>query len=157
VAVGDARCHSNPTFAFGASLSLQQGVLLADLAGKAADLDDLTGAFAAEVDPDLRARFEAVTAEDAERARVWGGEPLDATDPSAAPQLHLRSVVYRVCLQDPEILRAVTRRVNALDPIDALGRRGDLLERAKVLYDGMRDTIPAPPPREQLLSAVVGG
>jgi flavin-dependent dehydrogenase len=157
VAVGDARCHTNPTFAFGASLSLQQGALLADLAGKAADLDDLAGSFAAEVDPDLRSRFDAVTAEDAERARVWGGEPLDVTDPAAAPQLHQRSVVYRVALQDPEVLRAVTRRVNALDPVEALGRRSDLLERAQVLYEGVRDTIPAPPPREQLLSAVVGG
>jgi flavin-dependent dehydrogenase len=157
IAVGDARCHTNPTFALGCSLALAESVLLADLATKAGDVTELADAFAAEVDPDLRARWQDVTAEDRDRARIWGGEQLDATDPAASLPHFLRSVVYRVSLQDPEILRAVLGRVNALDPIDQLASRRDLLERAKALYDGMSSAIAPPPPREQLLSAVVGG
>ena len=156
VALGDARCHTNPTFAFGASLSLAHGVLLADLAEKAADLDELGHLFAAEVDPDLRARWEAVTAEDADRARVWGGEVVDVTDPNASMSLFLRSVVYRVSPKDPAILRAVTRRINAIDPVDQLQSDGELLARALVLYDEVRDSIAPPPPRAQLLEALVG-
>jgi flavin-dependent dehydrogenase len=156
IAMGDARCHTNPTFAFGASLSLAHGVLLADLASKAADLDQLGHLFAAEVDPDLRARYDAVTAEDTDRARAWGGEPLDVTDPTATMPLYLRSVVYRVSPQDPDLLRAVLRRVNALDPVDLLESNAALLAKAHSLYDGMRASIPDPPPRSQLLEALAG-
>ena len=156
IALGDARCHTNPTFAYGASLSLAHGVLLADLADKAADLDELGHLFAAEVDPDLRARWEAVTAEDADRARVWGGEPIDATDPNASMSLYLRSVVYRVSPKDPSILRAVARRINAIDPVDQLASDGELLARAQSLYDEMKGSIAPPPPRTQLLEALVG-
>jgi 2-polyprenyl-6-methoxyphenol hydroxylase-like FAD-dependent oxidoreductase len=157
IAIGDARCHTNPTFAFGCSMALAQSALLADLATKAGDVSELADAFAAEVDPDLRARWQDVTAEDRDRARVWGGEQVDVTDPGASLPYFLRSVVYRVSLQDPEILRAVLGRVNALDPIGQLAGRQDLLERAKALYDDMSTAIAPPPAREQLLSAVVGG
>ena len=154
VAVGDSRCHTNPTFAFGASLALAHGALLAELSVDLPDVDDLAHAFAAEVESDLQARYDAVTAEDADRRRVWGGEPVDVTDPEQTMPLFLRSVVYRVAPQDPEILRAVLRRVNALDPIDHLASRPDLLARARALYDGMRGLLPAPPPRDELLAAL---
>jgi 2-polyprenyl-6-methoxyphenol hydroxylase-like FAD-dependent oxidoreductase len=154
LAVGDARCHTNPTFALGASLGLAQGGLLADLAGKAGDLAELASLFAAEVDPDLRARFDAVTAEDRDRARVWGGEAVDVTDPAASMPYFLRSVVYRVAPQDPEMLRAVGRRVHALDPIDQLESDPELLVRARSLYGEIREALPVPPPREKLLAAL---
>jgi 2-polyprenyl-6-methoxyphenol hydroxylase-like FAD-dependent oxidoreductase len=156
LAVGDARCHTNPTFAFGCSLALVQASVLADLAGKAGDVTELAEAFGSEVDPDLAARWRDVTDEDRDRARIWGGEPVDVTDREASLPFYLRSVVYRVAPQDPELLRAVTRRINALDPVDALAARRDLLERADALYDGIRGSVAPPPPREQLLSAVVG-
>jgi 2-polyprenyl-6-methoxyphenol hydroxylase-like FAD-dependent oxidoreductase len=154
IALGDARCHTNPTFAYGASLALAHGVLLADLASKAADLEELEHLFAAEIELDLRARYDAVTAEDTDRARAWGGEPLDVTDPDASMPLYLRSVVYRVCPKDPDLLRAVVRRVNALDPVDLLESNTALLAKAHSLYDGMRTSIPAPPPRSELLDAL---
>lgn len=154
IAVGDARCHTNPTFAFGASLGIAQGALLAELAGKAGDVAELSALFAAEVDPDLRARYDAVTAEDRDRARIWGGEPVDVTDPAASMPFFLRSVVFRVAPKDPAILRAVGRRMHALDPVDQLESDPDLLARARSLYDEIRDTVPAPPPRTQLVAAL---
>ena len=154
IAVGDARCHTNPSFAFGASLGIAQGVLLAELAGKAGDVAELGALFAAEVDPDLRARYEAVTAEDRDRARIWGGEALDVTDPAATMPFFLRSVVFRVAPRDPAMLRAVGRRMHALDPVDQLESDPELLARARSLYEEIRGTIPAPPPRAQLLAAL---
>ncbi|MFN2537119.1 MAG: NAD(P)/FAD-dependent oxidoreductase [Mycobacteriales bacterium] len=156
VALGDARCHTNPTFAFGASLSLAQAALLAELSVKLPSVDELLAAFNAEVEPDLQERYDAITAEDRDRARAWGGEPLDLTDAGQTMPLFLRTVVYRVAPQDPELFRTVARRVNALDPVGYLASREDLLARAKDLYGAMRDTLPAPPRREDLLAAVRG-
>jgi flavin-dependent dehydrogenase len=154
VAIGDARCHTNPTFALGASMGLAQGVLLAELAVKAGDVAELGALFGAEVDADLRARYETVSAEDRDRARVWGGEPLDVTDPAASMPLFIRAVVFRVAALDPAVLRAVGRRAHALDPIDQLESDPDLIRRARELYAGLRDTVPASPPRERLLAAL---
>jgi 2-polyprenyl-6-methoxyphenol hydroxylase-like FAD-dependent oxidoreductase len=156
LALGDARCHTNPTFAYGASMGLAHGALLADLVRKAGDVAELGALFAAEVDPDLRARFDAVTAEDRDRARIWGGEPVDVTDPAATMPFFLRSVVFRVAPKDPAILRAAGRRMHALDPVDQLESESELMTRSRRLFEEIRGSIPAPPPREQLLAALSG-
>ncbi len=43
--VGDALCHTNPTFAYGASLSIHHGFTLAKVAGRSDDLRDIARAF----------------------------------------------------------------------------------------------------------------
>lgn len=154
IALGDARCHTNPTFAFGMSLGLAHGALLADLSTKAADLAELGALFAAEVDPDLQARYDAVTAEDRDRARIWAGEPVDVTDPAATMPFFLRSVVYRVAPRDPTLMRAAARRINALDPVDQLESSPDLLARSQELYADLSGTVAPPPPRWVLLEAL---
>ena len=68
--VGDALCHLNPSFAFGASMALHQAFTLADLLAVAADHHDLARRFDAAVGEDLRDRYRAVTAEDRDRARL---------------------------------------------------------------------------------------
>jgi 2-polyprenyl-6-methoxyphenol hydroxylase-like FAD-dependent oxidoreductase len=156
VAIGDALFHTNPTFAFGASLSLAHGALLSDLTRKARDEIELVRAFEAEVEVDLRSRHAAVSAEDRDRVRAWSGEPLDVTDRTSTMPLYLRSVVYRVAARDPFLLRAVARRVDALDPVELLESDEVLLARADELYDELRGSIPPPPPKESLLSALGG-
>ena len=156
IAIGDARCHTNPTFAYGASLALAHAVLLAELAAKAGDVAELGALLAAEVDADLQSRYEAVSAEDRDRIRIWGGEPLDVTDPAQSMPFYLRSVVMRVAPKDPTLMRAVCRRINALDSVDLLESDSALLARAESLYDEIRGTIPPPPPRDQLLAALIG-
>jgi hypothetical protein len=68
--------------------------------------------------------------------------------------LFLRHIVYRVASGDAELVRAVARRINALDPVDWLGQRTDLLERALVRYKELRRSLPAVPPRSELLAAL---
>jgi 2-polyprenyl-6-methoxyphenol hydroxylase-like FAD-dependent oxidoreductase len=154
IPIGDARCHTNPTFAFGLSLSLTHAVALAEVAGSAINDKDLAMTFHERVGADAAARFEAVSAEDRDRVRLWSGEHIDPTDRHDSMPLYLRSVVYRAAAQDPQLLRAVCRRVNLLDPIDVLAADDELLDRAERLF---QELPPATPPRrDQLLAALRG-
>jgi 2-polyprenyl-6-methoxyphenol hydroxylase-like FAD-dependent oxidoreductase len=156
VAIGDARSHTNPTFAFGASMSLWHAGELAAAAGAAADPSDPALRFEQRVGTDTAERFRAVAAEDDQRRRAWSGEPIDVTDREQAPEMYLRNVVYRTAPGDPELFRAVARRINGLDPIDALLQRTDLLDKAQTRYDERRADFPEPPPKEDVLRALAG-
>ncbi|HEY2958531.1 MAG TPA: FAD-dependent oxidoreductase [Actinomycetota bacterium] len=150
--IGDALCHTNPSFAFGASMALQQAFTLADLLAVAADHHDLARRFDAAVGEDLRDRHRAVAAEDRDRARWWGGEPIDVTDPAASMALFLRAVVYRMAPADPRLLRAVVRRVDLLDPPDRLEQDVELHALALDLFRG---APPRPgPSRSDMLQAL---
>ena len=150
--IGDALCHTNPSFAFGASMALHQAFTLADLLAVAADHHDLGRRFDAAVGEDLRDRYRAVAAEDHDRARWWGGEPIDVTDPAASMALFLRAVVYRVAPADPRLLRAVVRRVDLLDPPNRLEHDPELHALALDLFRG---APPRPgPSRSHMLQAL---
>ena len=154
--IGDALSHTNPTFAFGASMALVQGFSLGRLLAEHADLLEASEAFEAEQGPDLVSRFEAVSAEDVDRQRWWSGESIDPTDPDQSMALALRFVVYPAAGRDPEIFRAVARRIGALDPVDALAGRRDLIERAIAIRHQMLAGPPAPPQptRDELAAAL---
>jgi 2-polyprenyl-6-methoxyphenol hydroxylase-like FAD-dependent oxidoreductase len=154
VPIGDARSHTNPTFAFGASLALSQAVALGYAADTATDLHDLAMRFEEVVDLDATERFHAVSAEDRDRYRAWSGQPITITDRHDTMALFLRSVVYRVATRDPAILRAVCRRINALDPVDALSAQTDLLDRAERIHRDIAAELPLPPARTALLDAL---
>jgi 2-polyprenyl-6-methoxyphenol hydroxylase-like FAD-dependent oxidoreductase len=155
--IGDALCHTNPTFAFGASLSLHHAFTLADVLDQAADQVDLAQRFDALVRDDLEACYRAVAAEDRDRARLWAGEPIDVTDPNASMALFLRLVVYRVAAADSAILRGVVRRIDLLDPPGRLEQDEPLLQRARQIFREMRADgalSTTTPSREQLLEAL---
>ena len=155
--IGDALCHTNPTFAFGASLSLQHAFTLANLLPVAADHDELARRFDEAVGEDLERRYQAVTDEDRDRARLWAGEPIDVTDPAASLPLFLRAVIYKVAPADPRLLRAVARRIDLLDPPNWLEENRDLHQLALEILGGMgeRDALPPPgPSRLQMLDAL---
>jgi 2-polyprenyl-6-methoxyphenol hydroxylase-like FAD-dependent oxidoreductase len=153
IPVGDARCHTNPTFAFGLSFSLAQAICLVTAVDTAADDADLVRSFEDAVGEDAAARYAAVSAEDRDRIRLWTGAPLDPTDRHDTMPLYLRTVVYRVAVRDPALLRAVCRRVNMLDPVDALAGDQDLLDRAEKLFRELPPQ-PAPTPRTTMLAAL---
>lgn len=154
--VGDALSHTNPTFAFGASLALWHAVALADAVDDAADETSLARLLDAVVGEDAAHRYEAVSAEDRDRARLWAGEALDVTDRTATMPLYLRSVVYRAAPADPVLLRAVARRIDLLEGPDVLARDEELLLRAEEIFKAMRAAgeIPRGPGRAELLSVI---
>ena len=154
--VGDALSHTNPTFAFGASLALRHALALADAVDSAADEPALARLLDTAVGEDAARRYDAVSAEDRDRARLWAGEPLDVTDRTASLPLYLRSVVYRAAPADPVLLRAVARRIDLLDAPDVLARDEGLLRRAEEIFDAMRAAgeIRPGPGRDDLLSVI---
>jgi hypothetical protein len=88
--IGDALCHTNPTFALGASLSVMHGFALAEVATAADGGRALTLAFDETVGADAAARFDAVSDEDRDRIRLWKGEQIDIRDPGDSMALFLR-------------------------------------------------------------------
>ena len=96
IPIGDARCHTNPTFAFGLSLGLSHAIALGPAIMSAVDDTELIMAFESAVGADAAARYEAVSAEDRDRIRLWSGQPINPTDRLDTMPLFLRSVVYRV-------------------------------------------------------------
>jgi 2-polyprenyl-6-methoxyphenol hydroxylase-like FAD-dependent oxidoreductase len=156
IPIGDARCHTNPTYAFGASLSLWHAVRLADLAAHATDDIDLVTCFESGVGADASARFHEVSAEDRDRARWWSGEPIDITDPAVSLPLFLRFIAYPAAARDPALLRAVARRINALDPVDRLAGHPELLDRARALHAETAADRPSMPLRSLILAALAG-
>ena len=152
--IGDALCHTNPTFAYGAVLSIKHGFTLADVAGRtedasarALDFDDAVGA-------DAAARYDAVSAEDRDRLRLWQAEPIDVRDPGDSMALFLRMTAYAAAAKDPDLFRAVARRVNMLDPPDTLEHNATLIARAQQIA---HDSGPPPsggPARAELLQAI---
>jgi len=150
--IGDAQCHTNPTFAFGASAALQHGFVLAELAD-----DDPRGtalAFHAEVSDDDGARFESASAEDRDRARLWRGEPLDITDPDSSLALFIRMTLYPLAQSDPDLWRATARRVNALERMTALERDEGLIASARELAADAPPATRAGPSRDELLAVL---
>jgi 2-polyprenyl-6-methoxyphenol hydroxylase-like FAD-dependent oxidoreductase len=152
--IGDALCHTNPTFAYGASLSISHAFTLARIAARTDDAPGIARAFDAAVGADAAARFDAVSAEDRDRLRLWQGEPIDVRNPSDSIALFLRLTAGIAAAKDPDVFRALARRVNLLDPPDAMERDGVLIERArKIASDGVPPS-PAEPTRAELLETI---
>jgi len=152
--VGDALCHTNPTFAYGASLSIRHGFTLADIAGRTEDPRARALAFDDAVGADAAARYDCVSAEDRDRLRLWRGEPINVREPGDSIALFLRMTAYPAAAKDAGLFRAVARRVNMLDPPDKLERDAALIARAQQIA---RDAA-APPAstlgRSELLAAI---
>jgi 2-polyprenyl-6-methoxyphenol hydroxylase-like FAD-dependent oxidoreductase len=88
IALGDSRCNTNPRYAWGLSIALNQAWLLADLVREHGnEPDDLSLAFEDAATPWATAAYQVAKATDDERKRYWGGEPLDLLSPKDAPQL----------------------------------------------------------------------
>ncbi len=149
IPIGDARCHTNPTFAFGLALGISHAIALGPAIASArttrsANDPEVITAFEATIGADAAARYEAVSAEDRDRVRLWSGEPIDPTNRRDTMPLFLRSVVYRAATLDATLLRAVCRRINLLDPIDALPANQELLDRGETLFRELPPITPVP-------------
>jgi hypothetical protein len=107
--IGDALCHTNPTFAYGASLSISHGFTLARVTSRADNPREIALGFDEAVGADAAARFDSVTAEARDRLRLWQGEPIDIRDPADSMALFLRMSAYPAAIKDANLFRAVAR------------------------------------------------
>jgi len=154
IALGDARCHTNPRYAWGLSLALYQGFLVEGLLHQhGEDLDALALAFEDAVAPWTTSAFKVASATDNERKRYWRGE-LDPSSPQDALQLFLLLFFPAAGVRDAEIFRKAVRRQMLLDDPSQLETERDLLDRATTI---LREIFgPSGPPaqgpeREELL------
>jgi hypothetical protein len=152
--IGDALCHTNPTFAYGASLSIHHAFSLARVATQTEDPPDVVRSFDDAVGADAAARFDVVSAEDRDRLRHWKGEPIDVRDPTDSMALFLRLTAFPTAAKDPELFRAVAQQVNLLGPPDALQRNEALIERAKTIAAAHEPAPLAVPSRSELLETI---
>ena len=106
---------------------------------------------------DAAARFDAVSEEDRDRIRMWKGESIDIRDPTDSMALFLRLTAYPAAMGDPELFRAVARRVNALDPPDALAKDEALVARALELAGDGAARPRVGPTRDELLALIAAG
>ncbi len=161
VAIGDSLCHTNPRYAWGLSLSILQGFVLADLVERhGKDSESLATAFDAAVHPWARAAFDVATATDNERKRYWSGEPIDFTTPSDGLQLFLLMILPMAGNKDAVIFRKAVRRLMLLDNPQDIEKDLELLERGADLVEGiMASASPRPqgPPRDELIELVRAG
>jgi len=115
-------------------------------------------AFEAAHAADAQQRWISVTAEDRDRARWWSAETIDTLDPASSMPLFLRFVVYPAATRDPAICRQVARRIDALDPVDALEGDTILLERARRIHHMLVASGQLPPSglpeRAELFAAI---
>ena len=152
--VGDALCHTNPTFAYGASLSIHHGFTLARSRRRSDDCSAIARAFDAAVGADAAARFDVVSAEDRDRLRHWKGEPIDVREPTDSMALFLRMTAFPAAAKDPDLFRAVARQVNLLGPPDAMQRDEALIERARTIAADEGPPSLAGPSRAELLETI---
>jgi hypothetical protein len=155
--IGDALCHTNPTFAYGASRSIYHGFTLARIANRVDDPHALALAFDDAVGADAAARFDSVSAEDRDRLRLWQGEPIDVRNPADSVALFLRMSAYPAAMKDANLFRAVARRVNLLDSPDAMASDEDLIARARQIAQETGAPRQPGPARSELLARIAAG
>ncbi len=153
IAIGDARCHTNPRYAWGLSLALAQGFLLAELVAEhGKDADALTMSFDREASRWTATVFRTATATDNERKLYWSGAPFDFTTPVGGLQLFLLMVFPIAGMGDPDIFRKAVRRLMLLDDPQSVEGDVALLERAATIvkesFGGSLSTPQGPPRRE---------
>ena len=148
IAIGDALAHTNPAYAWGLSLGLEQAFGLAALADEhGADPDALVRAFDRTYGEHARACYRVSRDTDLARTRVWSGEAKAPTTPDG-PELALFfiSVCFAAALTDRDLFRAAFRRAQLLDPLDKLPGDRALLERAAAIVAERRKASAPPRP-----------
>jgi len=145
--VGDALTQTDPSFGWGLSIGLQQGITLAALVDRhGADLRALALAFDDEVAAWSAAYYRASRDMDRGRTSAWHGDAPPADAFAVGGPLFISVVVPSAARTDAEIFRAATRRNNLLDPVDRLPSDRTLLERAAVIFAEQHRGAPAATP-----------
>lgn len=154
--VGDAYGHTDPVLAHGLAFGL---VHAAELAAALATHDDMADALPAYVDataPALRERYELATELDAQRHRMWLGEPVDLAHRDGDHALFTMTAAGVAATVDPDVARAFLRRIGLLDGTAVLDADIALQRRIEGIFADLvtRPRPPAGPPREEMLAAV---
>lgn len=149
VSIGDALCHTNPLYGWGASIALAQGFALPGLLAGGADAVGAQVALGAVP----RGRFVTSLAIDDRITRHWAGvrdDPLPVTDPDEFRVWTLGLAARR----RPDLYQRQMRWAGLLDPAEAIDADGELRGRAvDAARAALAELVPEPvPSRPELLA-----
>jgi hypothetical protein len=144
--VGDALCHTNPSYGKGTSLALAHAVALANVLDAAPD-DPLAQAQALDGTVAVEARqwYEFAVATDRWRRRTWRGAATVPPTPEDDVYGFIQSAVPTAATADPVVFRAHRRQFHVLDLPAALVGNAEVLERARRVA-AVHQRAEAPPP-----------
>jgi len=147
VVVGDALTQTDPSWGWGLSTGLQQGIRLAELVtDHGPDVRSLALAFDAEIVAWSAAYYRASRDMDRGRTGVWKGELAREAAVAIDGPLFLITAFPSAGRADAEIFRAAMRRSFLLDPVDRLSSDRPLLERGAAIAAEQQRTAPPPVP-----------
>jgi 2-polyprenyl-6-methoxyphenol hydroxylase-like FAD-dependent oxidoreductase len=154
--IGDARCTTHNFYGWGQALAFGEAVTLADLlTDRRGDAPAQALAFEEWWGDEIEGRYRLSMELDRARRREYRGEPK--WDPNDGGEGFIQTIVAQAAKEDPEIYRALRRRVTQLDPVDGLAKNTALHDRARALAAVRAPTPPKPPARpsrEELLRVI---
>lgn len=158
VPVGDAYCHTDPTFALGLSMSLIHSVeIVRALATHPGDPEKQARTYYAATMPEAAERFLLARDTDNARAQAWQGERLDLTRRSGSFPLFMLIAASAAAMRDPDVFRKATRRSGFLDRTAIFDDDVELQERVEYLFAEMMagaPRVPVGPGRDALLALI---
>jgi 2-polyprenyl-6-methoxyphenol hydroxylase-like FAD-dependent oxidoreductase len=154
VPVGDALCHTDPVLAHGLAFALIHAGALTGALRDHADVGDAAVAYAEAVTPALRERFAFASELDAQRQRMWLGEPVDFAHHDGDYALFSMVAAAAAATVDADAARAFVRRIGLLDSTAVLDSDEALQRRIETLFQEIaRKPRPAAgPTREDMMA-----
>ena len=154
--IGDALCHTDPVLAHGLAFALIHAAALAVALREHSELGDAGAAYAAAVTPALRERYRFASELDAQRHRMWMGEPVDFAHRAGDFALFSMVAAGAAAFVDADVFRTFVRRIGLLDSIDVFDNDEPMQHRVERLFaEMMASPRPAPgPDREAMVQLV---
>lgn len=143
-AVGDALCHTNPSYAFGLSFALAHAEALVHASAGSRDPDSTIEEYVERVTPEAAERHEFACQTDAARVRAWAGEPLDASRSDGCYPLFAFAAALAAAPHDDEVLRRTIGRIGLLERTSVFDDDRELHGRIERIY---AEVAAGPPPR----------
>jgi 2-polyprenyl-6-methoxyphenol hydroxylase-like FAD-dependent oxidoreductase len=157
--VGDSLCTTNPSNGWGASLALTYAFAAVDaVADHDGDLEKVAMAYDDAVWPEAEAYFRASAAIDRIRTYRWRGEEIPEEDrEEAARQRLIQEGLNPAMRRDMHVLRAMMRRMNLIDPPDAIWSDDEALRVGRETMEwraANQRPFVVGPPRDEMLQII---
>lgn len=147
--VGDALVHTDPVLAHGLAFGL---IHAREVVGALRE-DDPGEAYAAATAPEARERYELSTNLDAQRLRMWRGEPVDLR-PEGDYELFTMAAGGAAALADADLFRVFVRRFGLLESTAVLDGDPATQRRIAEVFASSPPRPRAGPSREELVDLV---
>lgn len=154
--VGDAVCHLDPVAAHGVALALVHGAALTAALRDHDDLGDAGAAYAAAIQPAIEERFALLSELDAQRLRLWCGEPVDLAHRDGDYALFTMAAGGAAAMVDPDVFRTFVRRIGLLDSTKVLDGDDAMQRRIEEVFQQLiaSPRPPGGPSRDEMIGVI---